>query len=330
MGDRAGAVSTYHHCASVLERELGVEPDPVTRATLNRLLARAGPAGAATPDRRPARTVRAGRRFVGRAPELASCASGGAPRPRARRARAGARRPRRRQVPADGRAGRRGRRDGAVVADAQCFGTSGRLALAPVADWLRTPAVERVLPRSTRCGGPRWSAWCPDPDPRRAGAARAAGDGRRLAAPPLLRGPHPGAARGRPARPADARQPAVVRPGDAGLHHLLPRPRRGRARPAGRDDCGTITTTSPSGPGSSGCARRASSPRSRSARSRSRTPPRSPRPSPGALTAAEAVLLHATTGGFPLYIVEAGRAGAGVAPRQRPAGVGAAPAGSRR
>ena len=27
LGDRAGAVSTYHHCASVLERELGVIPD---------------------------------------------------------------------------------------------------------------------------------------------------------------------------------------------------------------------------------------------------------------------------------------------------------------
>src|SRR5206468_9956137 len=28
---------------------------------------------------------------------------------------------------------------GAVVASSQCFGTSGRLALAPVADWLRAP-----------------------------------------------------------------------------------------------------------------------------------------------------------------------------------------------
>src|SRR5215472_7280079 len=31
LGDRAGAVSTYHHCASVLERELGVVPDPATQ-----------------------------------------------------------------------------------------------------------------------------------------------------------------------------------------------------------------------------------------------------------------------------------------------------------
>ena len=34
------------------------------------------------------------------------------------------------------------RLQGAVVASSQCFGTSGRLALAPVADWLRNPAVQ--------------------------------------------------------------------------------------------------------------------------------------------------------------------------------------------
>jgi DNA-binding SARP family transcriptional activator len=39
LGDRAGAVSTYHHCASVLERELGVVPGPATRQALQRLMA---------------------------------------------------------------------------------------------------------------------------------------------------------------------------------------------------------------------------------------------------------------------------------------------------
>ena len=34
------------------------------------------------------------------------------------------------------------RLQGAVVASSQCFGTPGRLALAPVADWLRNPAVQ--------------------------------------------------------------------------------------------------------------------------------------------------------------------------------------------
>ncbi|EOD64941.1 SARP family transcriptional regulator fused with ATPase domain, partial [Amycolatopsis vancoresmycina DSM 44592] len=42
-GDRAGAVSTYHRCASVLERELGVGPAEPTRAALRRLLARSEP-----------------------------------------------------------------------------------------------------------------------------------------------------------------------------------------------------------------------------------------------------------------------------------------------
>src|SRR5690349_20127883 len=60
-GDRAGAVSTYHRCASVLERELGVVPAGPTRAALRRLLARPGPevGRAAAPG------------LVGRAAELA-------------------------------------------------------------------------------------------------------------------------------------------------------------------------------------------------------------------------------------------------------------------
>lgn len=37
-GDRAGAVRTYHRCATVLERELEVEPDPITRELYERLL----------------------------------------------------------------------------------------------------------------------------------------------------------------------------------------------------------------------------------------------------------------------------------------------------
>jgi hypothetical protein len=37
------------------------------------------------------------------------------------------------------------RLQGAVVANAQCFGTAGRLALAPVADWLRNDAVQSAV-----------------------------------------------------------------------------------------------------------------------------------------------------------------------------------------
>ena len=52
LGDRAGAVSTYHRCASVLERELGVVPDPSTRRAFQRLMADARPA-ARSPGRQP-------------------------------------------------------------------------------------------------------------------------------------------------------------------------------------------------------------------------------------------------------------------------------------
>src|SRR5262245_62030030 len=58
MGDRAAAVSTYHHCASVLERELGVIPDDATRAVFQRLMTRARPGAptAHSPSAPPAAT----------------------------------------------------------------------------------------------------------------------------------------------------------------------------------------------------------------------------------------------------------------------------------
>src|SRR5262249_59484212 len=54
LGDRAGAVSTYHHCASVLERELGVVPDPATQQAFQRLMSRAGAGGGPAPATVPA------------------------------------------------------------------------------------------------------------------------------------------------------------------------------------------------------------------------------------------------------------------------------------
>src|SRR5262249_26753369 len=72
LGDRAGAVSTYHHCASVLERELGVVPDPETQQACQRLTARADQGG----EKPPAVEAALGRsgpvaaRIVGRSQEL--------------------------------------------------------------------------------------------------------------------------------------------------------------------------------------------------------------------------------------------------------------------
>jgi DNA-binding SARP family transcriptional activator len=145
LGDRAGAVSTYHHCASVLERELGVVPDASTRKVFQRLMAHARPAA------RPPETVgpAAGRpglaaaQLFGRSAELGLLQdvwrAAAAGRCGLALVRGGAGVGKTRLV-TDVAA--MAQLQGAVVASSQCFGTSGRLALAPVADWLRNPAVQ--------------------------------------------------------------------------------------------------------------------------------------------------------------------------------------------
>jgi len=148
LGDRAGAVSTYHHCASVLERELGVAPDPLTRQAFQRLMAHARPTAqppaAAHPGVRGPGLAAA--QLVGRSAEL------GVLQDAWRAAVAGGRG----LVLVRGGAGvgksrlvaevaEMARSNGAVVAMARCFGAAGRLALAPVADWLRHDAVQSAV-----------------------------------------------------------------------------------------------------------------------------------------------------------------------------------------
>src|SRR5215468_4172761 len=72
LGDRAGAISTYHHCASVLERELGVIPDDATRGAFQRLMVHARPAKGPLAVIEPAvgRAGPAATRLVGRSAEL--------------------------------------------------------------------------------------------------------------------------------------------------------------------------------------------------------------------------------------------------------------------
>jgi DNA-binding SARP family transcriptional activator len=150
LGDRAGAVSTYHHCASVLERELGVVPGPATRQAFQRLMADGADAagGEAETARRevtehPARSGRAAAQLVGRSRELRvlqdAWRAAAAGRPGLVLVSGGAGVGKTRLV---AEIAALARAQGAVVAGSQCFGSSGRLALAPVADWLRTPAVQ--------------------------------------------------------------------------------------------------------------------------------------------------------------------------------------------
>ena len=161
LGDRAGAVSTYHHCASVLERELGVVPGVETRKSFQRLMAHARPAeghpAAAPPATEPAvgRPGPAAADLVGRSGELGLLQdlwrTAEARRCGLALVRGGAGVGKSRLVAEVAEMARPG---GAVVASTQCFGTSGRLALAPVADWLRNPAVQAA--RATL--DPAWRA----------------------------------------------------------------------------------------------------------------------------------------------------------------------------
>ena len=157
LGDRAGAVSTYHHCASVLERELGVLPDPAIQQAFQRLMARGDPAGISPQAVQPApgRSGRAGGQLIGRAREFSvlqdlwRAAAGGQPGLALIGGGAGVGKTRLAAELAE-----LARMHGAVVTSSQCFGTSGRLALAPVADWLRSPAVQSA----TATLDPAWRA----------------------------------------------------------------------------------------------------------------------------------------------------------------------------
>lgn len=149
QGDGASAVSIYHHCASTLERELGIVPDQATREALQSVLSRMRPDdthATAKPDRPATRSGFAVAELVGRARELGlldelwrTAARG---RPSVVLVRGS---------PGVGKSllltesARRALRQGAVVAGSRCFGTPGRLALAPVADWLHAPATQAAV-----------------------------------------------------------------------------------------------------------------------------------------------------------------------------------------
>ena len=148
LGDRAGAMSTYHHCASVLERELGVVPDAETRKVFQRLMAHARPAESPPVVVRPAasRPGPAAAQFIGRSAELSlltdtwRAAAAGRCGFALVRGSAGVGKTRLVAEVAE-----TAQWQGAVVASTQCFGAPGRLALAPVADWLRNPAIQAAV-----------------------------------------------------------------------------------------------------------------------------------------------------------------------------------------
>ncbi|MBB4898697.1 ATP-binding protein [Streptomyces griseomycini] len=149
LGDRARAVRAYHACVAVLERELGVAPSPQTRAAYAALLSAPRPApsvpSAAPPDR-PAPP--GDPELVGRTAQRRRLTEAW------RTARTG--RPELVLLTGDPGIGKtrlaedfaaRVARRGAVTATARAYAAEGRLAYAPVAAWLRTPALRAAVDR---------------------------------------------------------------------------------------------------------------------------------------------------------------------------------------
>lgn len=150
-GDRAGALRTFHRCASLLERELGIGPDPATVALYESLLT-AGDAGAARAPR-PRRASRLP--LVGRDVDLAALEQRWLA---ARRGRSGLH-----LVTGEAGVGKsrllselsaNAERRGDLTARARCLPGGMRLAMAPAAEWLGSPGL-----RAQRDGlDPRWAA----------------------------------------------------------------------------------------------------------------------------------------------------------------------------
>ncbi|MBF8221228.1 ATP-binding protein [Halomonas sp. 328] len=149
-GDRAMALDTGRRCAEILARTLGVEPSAATRALCAELTAPEAPSTTEAPDAAEATARHRAPPLIGRDAELAALEAAWtrvAQGPRA--------------VAIAGEAGvgktrlaaeltQALRRRGEPVLQARCFPSRVRLALAPVAEWLRgaalRPGLEQLAP----------------------------------------------------------------------------------------------------------------------------------------------------------------------------------------
>jgi DNA-binding SARP family transcriptional activator/tetratricopeptide (TPR) repeat protein len=143
-GNRAAALNTYHRCASLLERELGVSPDPMTTALYEELVAEGTAARAESPTSSARSLSIRQLPMVGRKEQTDEL------RQRWSQARAG--HPGLHVVVGEAGVGksrliddvaREAERGGAVVARARCYAGAARLAMAPVAEWLASDTLRR-------------------------------------------------------------------------------------------------------------------------------------------------------------------------------------------
>jgi DNA-binding SARP family transcriptional activator/predicted ATPase len=147
-GDRAGALHVYHRCAATLQRELGIEPDPATRAAYEHLMHPDPEDMVAVPIAALAPTFAARPTLIGRQDEWRSLAAAW------QRALAGTPQ----FVLISGEAGVGKSRlaedflvwagqQGAVTARARSYAAEGQLSLAPVTEWLRGDGVRPHVAR---------------------------------------------------------------------------------------------------------------------------------------------------------------------------------------
>jgi DNA-binding SARP family transcriptional activator len=135
IGDRAGALRTYHKYTTVLERELGVEPSPVMREMYERLLA---VEETPTPPTRPPERMFVASPLVGRREAWAQLrgawriASAGRPHFALIAGEAGIGKTRLAEELVQW-----AKRQGMTTASARCYASEGELAYDPVANWLR-------------------------------------------------------------------------------------------------------------------------------------------------------------------------------------------------
>lgn len=137
QGDRATALRVYHNCATILVRELGVEPGPVTQGIYERLLNLEETQPAIAPLRTAAPLVGRQRDWE-QLQALWQQTQTGQPRLLLLTGEAGIGKTRLAEEFLDWAA-----RQGVVTATAHCYAAGGRFALAPVQAWLRAPIFQK-------------------------------------------------------------------------------------------------------------------------------------------------------------------------------------------
>ncbi len=137
-GDRAAALRVYHTCTTALLNELGVEPSPTTHTIYEHLLHLESPA--------PAAAVRSTTTLIGRTQAWAQLqeawrkAQRGQPSFALVRGEAGIGKTRLVEELVEW-----ANRQGIATATATCYAVGGRLAYAPVQEWLRAPTFRRTV-----------------------------------------------------------------------------------------------------------------------------------------------------------------------------------------